>query len=764
MLRTGDIPCPVHIRTMMGERLKTDAVIYISVILPLKLEWEPCYASMEEVDAGDRVRVMFAGKEYLGVVSETAVKPDVDVSKIKTIMSVERSLARVTSREIMLWRQVASYYMCSVGEVYKAAYPLQKVSSEEVLARKAARLEKRQKAVKEAEIRKLKMITARLEKKQILLSRAKRQDIKEKYSSEIRRLQDELDLISTGVHRQRIPGREDTAVQIPGSGTALTDAQTEAADAAREAFGKRKTVLLKGVTGSGKTEIYIKLASEALSKGKNVLYLVPEIALGRQLEYRLEDTFKDMLMVFHSGESAARRTEVAARTRDSRYIVLGTRSAIFLPHNNLGLIIVDEEHDSSYKQESPAPRYNGRDTAIMLAGIHGSNILLGSATPSLESLHNCVTGKFELAELDVRYHESEDADIEIIDTIAERKKRGMEGSFSLTLIGHIRDALSRGEQVMLFRARRAYSTALQCTVCGTIPKCPHCNVSLSWHKGNGASGEDGELSGGRMVCHYCGYGTAFTGRCPECGGLLKGLGAGTQKIEEETAAIFPEAKIARLDSDSAQRQTYSKDVIRKFSRGEIDILIGTQMVTKGFDFPGLSLVAVLQADTLLSVQDFRADERAAQLLEQFRGRCGRRGKKGLFVIQTSTPEHPIYRILSGQETVPERSLLMERKMFGFPPYTRIVNICIRDTMEIRAERMGTKLAGFLESGTPPYELTGPYSPAIDKVSDRFIRIIRLTLKKDRHLAATKRLLGEKISDFEQAEKYEGHIVIDVDPA
>lgn len=267
-----------------------------------------------------------------------------------------------------------------------------------------------------------------------------------------------------------------------------------------------------------------------------------------------------------------------------------------------------------------------------------------------------------------------------------------------------------------------------------------------------------------MVCHYCGYGTAFTGRCPECGGLLKGLGAGTQKIEEETAAIFPEARIARLDSDSAQRQTYSKDVIRKFSRGEIDILIGTQMVTKGFDFPGLSLVAVLQADTLLSVQDFRADERAAQLLEQFRGRCGRRGKKGLFVIQTSTPEHPIYRILSGQETVPERSLLMERKMFGFPPYTRIVNICIRDTMEIRAERMGTKLAGILESGSPTYELTGPYSPAIDKVSDRFIRIIRLTLKKDRHLAATKRLLGEKISDFEQAEKYEGHIVIDVDPA
>ena len=734
----------------MGERLKTDAVIYISVILPLKLEWEPCYACMEEVDAGDRVRVMFAGKEYLGVVSEIAVKPDVAVSKIKTIMSVERSLARVTSREIMLWRQVASYYMCSVGEVYKAAYPLQKVSSEEVLARKAARLEKRQKAVKEAEIRKLKMITARLEKKQILLSRAKRQDIKEKYSSEIRRLQDELDLISTGVHRQRIPGREDTAVQIPGSGTALTDAQTEAADAAREAFGKRKTVLLKGVTGSGKTEIYIKLASEALSKEKNVLYLVPEIALGRQLEYRLEDTFKDMLMVFHSGESAARRTEVAARTRDSRYIVLGTRSAIFLPHNNLGLIIVDEEHDSSYKQDSPAPRYNGRDTAVMLGAIHSCPVLLGSATPSLESLYNCITGKYSLIELPQRFHGAPDAEVEIIDTVAERKKNGMRGSFSLKLIFKIKETLQKGEQVIILRSRRSFSPVLQCEGCGFIPKCPRCNVSLSYHK---ASGKD--------ICHYCGFSVPHTGICPECGGVLSGIGAGTQKIEEETAALFPEARIARLDSDSAQDRKYENEVIKGFSKGSIDILIGTQMITKGFDFKGLTLVAAIGADSLLAVQDFRADEKALQTLMQFRGRCGRRGHKGTFMIQTSQPGHPVYRQLLLNAASGAESLMAERHDFGYPPYCRLIDITVRDSFEDRAERMAAKAAAILSD--KGFHITGPFSTASGKNAGDHIRTLRVTVPKDSMLQARKNSIHGLLCIFEKKEKYTGHISVDVDP-
>lgn len=828
---------------------------YISVILPLKLGWEPCYRCREDEmpSVGDRVRVAFAGngkgREYIGIVSGTDIEPEIAEDRIKDIVGIEQGLVRISEQEIALWRTVADYYMCSIGEVYKAAYPAQKIQGEEVQARMEARAQKkteqeeakrkreeekreREKAKEEEEIRKkrerLEKTEERLSKTKEKLSRAQKDSVRDRLTAEIHELEkaaaeiaERLKMLTGNAQAgnteatassitegtsypdiQAMIGRKSTdngigpvatsGIQMANresyadgmgskglisDGIVLSDAQNAAYISIKEAFRKRQPVLLKGVTGAGKTEIYIKLATDCLNAGKNVLYLVPEIALSRQLEYRLEKIFGTMLMTFHSGESIAQRRETASAVRQSqRTVLLGTRSALFLPHHDLGLIIVDEEHDSSYKQDSPAPRYNGRDTAVMLAGIHGCSILLGSATPSLESMHNCDTGKYALVTLDVRYHASEDADIEIIDTIAERKKRGMKGSFSIKLIEHINETLSKGGQVMLFRARRSFSPAMQCTSCGHIPKCPHCNASLSWHKsrrsGQEASGTaenaemmyDGAAAGGRLVCHLCGYSRPFSEKCPECGGELRGLGAGTQKVEEEAAALFPGARIARLDSDTARSASYGKETIRAFGRGEIDILIGTQMVTKGFDFPNLSLVAVLQADTLMSVQDFRADEKAAQLLEQFMGRCGRRGAKGLFVVQTSMPDHPVYSIIRGRTTWSEGSLLNERKEFGFPPYTRLVNIVIRDTDEMRAARMGTKLAGLLESGTPPYTVTGPYIPAVDKVADNHIRIIRLGLRKDRQLTAAKRHLMKMLSEFMQKEKYEAHIVIDVDPS
>lgn len=807
---------------------------------------------------GDRVRVAFAGngkgREYIGIVSGTDIKPEIAEDRIKEIIGIEQGLVRISEQEIALWRTVADYYMCSIGEVYKAAYPAQKIQGEEVQARMEARAQKkteqeeakrkreeekreREKAREEEKIQKkrerLEKTEERLSKAKEKLSKAQKDSVRDRLTAEIHELEkaaaeiaESLKMLTGNAPAGNIKAgnaeagnTEATAGSIPvgtsypdiqvmtgrkstdngiepmaddiqmtsavgvdykgliSDGIVLSDAQNAAYISIKEAFRKRQPVLLKGVTGAGKTEIYIKLATDCLNAGKNVLYLVPEIALSRQLEYRLEKIFGTRLMTFHSGESIAQRRETASAVRQSqRTVLLGTRSALFLPHHDLGLIIVDEEHDSSYKQDSPAPRYNGRDTAVMLAGIHGCSILLGSATPSLESMHNCDTGKYALVTLDVRYHASEDADIEIIDTIAERKKRGMKGSFSIKLIEHINETLSKGGQVMLFRARRSFSPAMQCTSCGHIPKCPHCNASLSWHKsrcsGQEASGTaenaemmyDGAAAGGRLVCHLCGYSRPFSEKCPECGGELRGLGAGTQKVEEEAAALFPGARIARLDSDTARSASYGKETIRAFGRGEIDILIGTQMVTKGFDFPNLSLVAVLQADTLMSVQDFRADEKAAQLLEQFMGRCGRRGAKGLFVVQTSMPDHPVYSIIRGRMTGSEGSLLNERKEFGFPPYTRLVNIVIRDTDEMRAARMGTKLAGLLESGTPPYTVTGPYIPAVDKVADNHIRIIRLGLRKDRQLAAVKRHLMKMLSEFMQKEKYEAHIVIDVDPS
>jgi len=753
---------------------------YICVILPLKLEWEPCYfTDVPDIAIGQKVKVQFAGKAYYGIVSAVGVEPQTAPSRIKGIDGVETGMEPVSKEEIALWRQVAEYYMCTVGEVFKAACPAGKISAEEIEARKNSRMEA--KAAKEAEkIRKKEeTLQNRISKRKEALGKRHGKEVAQRIEDEIQRLEEELSSIRTLTGKVRPPESpyKDPSGPPAGddSGIVLSATQKEAFRKITDAFGKGKPVLLNGVTGSGKTEIYITLALKALGDGKNVLYLVPEIAVSRQLEFRLKKIFREKLLVFHSAESMLRRREAASAARSGApYIVLGTRSSVFLPHRHLGLIIVDEEHDASYKQESPAPRYNGRDTAIMLCGImDGCNIILGSATPSLESVYNCRCGRFTEVRLRERYYHSPDSGIEIIDTNAERRKRGMSGTFSRKLIDRINAVLKEGGQVMILRARRSYSPVLQCPECGFIPKCPHCNVSLSWHK-----------DGGRMKCHYCGYSielpftTAQDGQkchpCPQCGSGLKGLGAGTQKIEEEAAALFPNAKIARLDSDTAQNRTKETGIIEQFSKGETDILIGTQIVAKGFDFKNLMLVAVLQADTLQSAQDFRADEKALQTLGQFRGRCGRRGRKGLFVIQTARPEHPLYRQFAGSEHggAPSGSdyteqLLAERQDFRYPPFTRIINIIVKDNSEERAERMSAKLhealAGALSirRGTT---LTPPFSPSVSRIADENIRMTRISLDKDKFLSEKKKIIAGTISSFERRERYTGHISIDVDPA
>ena len=738
---------------------------YISVILPLKLDWEPCYSIPEGMPAGsvavgDRVKLTFAGKAYSGVVSGVGIQPDTEPSKIKAFDCLEDGLERIFPEEIELWKKVAIYYMCSVGEVYKAAYPVGKINLEEAHAASIARSIARQERLLESMRLKTQRIQERLEKKQELAEKAKDgTKAKAKYIEDIKKIQEELDRATAALRDAETKAAlteytsESTDTE-PVKDVNLSEAQTQAYNHINESFNKKAPVLIQGVTGSGKTEIYIRLAREAIEKGRNVLYLVPEIALSRQLEDRLSEHFGKRLLVFHSAETASSRRATAEAIRSGRgYIVLGTRSALFLPHHDLGLIIVDEEHDSSYKQDSPAPRYNGRDTALMLSTIHRCNIIMGSATPSLEEIYNCECGKHSLVRLEERYHGTEDSDIEIIDTKAERKKRGMVGNFSRKLISHIEKALNDGGQVMILRSRRAWSSAIQCTECGDIPKCPHCNVSLSLHKAGGID---------RMVCHYCGRTFRYSATCVKCNGEMKSLGAGTQRIEEEAAALFPNARIARLDSDTAQNKTYEKQTIREFGKGGIDILIGTQMLTKGFDFGGLTLVAVIAADTFLGIQDFRADEKAAQILEQFRGRCGRRGRKGLTVIQTSQPEHPVYKsLVSGEKTEGHLNLLQERKDFGFPPYTRIIEIAVRDNNEKRADLMVSVLSDRLRNS---FDITGPYSPAVDKVADMHIRLIRISLKKDKRLSLHKEHLMQEIRSFEKERKYEGHMTINVDPA
>lgn len=805
--------------------------IFIQVILPLRLEWEPFYyqeielsesagdasglfpvtstgsvteRDKEQVRIGDRVRVNFAGKEYVGVVSMADAGKQAEemgiVDKVKPILGMAEGLEPVTKEEIELWRQIAEYYLCTVGEVYKAAYPAQKVEKEVVQARQEALKVEREEKNRTKIADKIKRLEERAEKKAELAAKARKSESRERYLAEKEMLEGEIGLLvreltstvgelcrttgsvtgygdSVTYHQDEEPiggsiieTSEGTEKEI-----SLSAAQEEAYSKIKEIFAKGKPALLHGVTGSGKTEIYLKLAQETLAMGKNVLYLVPEIALSRQLEDRISETFPELL-VFHSGETMSRKREVATVLRHAGepaegkgYVVLGTRSAIFLPHKNLGLVIVDEEHDTSYKQDSPAPRYNGRETAIMMAKIFGANVILGSATPSLESLYNCSVGRYGLVTLNKRFYDAADSDIEIIDTIAERRKNGMIGNFSRKLIEHIGKCLGEQRQVLILRERRAYSPIVQCQECGDIPKCRCCNVSLSLHRR--ADGSE------RLVCHYCGRVYEYTGKCHKCGGVLKPLGSGTQKIEEEASKLFPNARIARLDSDTAQSRKYETDTIRKFSNGEIDILIGTRMVAKGFDFSGLSLVAVLQADSILGQEDYRADERGLQLLEQFRGRCGRRGEIGLFVIQTSQPEHPVYQSIDGKldENGTMARFLGERKLFGYPPYSRVIGVVIKDYNQARVDLLSRDLGEYLRgalavkvSFAPGVQngpnVIGPYSPAIDKISNQNIRQIRVLLPKDRSLARNKETLAAAVERFEKEKKYSGHIALDVDPA
>ena len=694
---------------------------YIQVILPLRLEWEPCYRLPEDVhvDIGDRVRVRFANQEYVGAVSAVDVQPQTDEKRILPILSLEEGLPKVLPDEIKFWRAVSDYYLCSIGEVYKAAYPALKIDQEEVEARIKERLETRLERLRDKE------------------RKARRDDTRERYKAEIEALEAQL--------RGEKPALESVPV-------ALSPAQETAAAAARKAFAAGKTVLLHGVTGSGKTEIYMKLAQETLAECRSVLFLVPEIALSRQLEDRIAAVFPDV-RVFHSGVTAARRAQVASFVRiTDHYLVLGTRSALFLPHHNLGLIIVDEEHDTSYKQDAPAPRYNARESAIMLGVIQKAHVILGSATPSLESLYNAETKRFVKVDLKERFHAGEEAEIRIIDTVAERRKRGMTGSFSRKLLHEITDTLEAGEQVLVLRARRSYAPSVQCTECGLIPRCPHCHVPMSLHRGPD-----------RLVCHYCGHTEPYTGLCPSCHGELQPLGAGTQKVEEELSALFPGRRIARLDGDTPD--TEEAGIIRSFADGDIDILVGTQIITKGFDFDGLSLVAVLQADSLVGQQDFRADERAFQLLEQFRGRSGRRGKPGKIVIQTREPEHPVYTRLQGSDG--DTDLLAERKLFGYPPYTRLVHITLKDSNEKRLDFLSKELrnallAAFSGADTPP-AVVGPYAPVVDRIAGESIRQIRVSFSRNKALTVLKHTLARAVSDFGKERKYTAHITLDVDP-
>lgn len=737
---------------------------YLKVILPLKLDWEPCYSVLPGTEGGvpsvgTRVSVRFAGRQYVGVVSESDVAPDIELTKIQRIIRVEDGISPVTEAEMRLWRFVSDYYLCPVGEVYKAAYPSLKNDGEMIRSRERLRAEERLRRMNAALAAKRERLEAAVERRRAMYEKAVRPETREKYLEALTKAENELNALPLEIAAQD-DSRSYTRLPLPS----LSLAQQTCLEQIRGFFSKKSPVLLDGVTGSGKTEVYISLAANVLDSGGSVLYMIPEIAVSKQLGNRLKEVFGNQLALFHSGMSASARSLAVEKVRMGNCIVLGTRSSVFLPFMDLGLVIVDEEHDNSYKQETPAPRYSGRDTAMMLARFHGADLLLGTATPSLESLYNCRTGRLAKVMLRERYFGDDRTVVEIVNTAEERRKRGMKGSFSYKLIDRMKEALKGGGQILLLRSRKSYSPAVQCSRCGKIPRCPHCDVSLSWHRDEG-----------RLKCHYCGWNQPFNAVCPDCGGHLEPLGAGTQRVVEEVSMLFPDARVARIDGDMISGSAGEEAVIRDFSQGLIDILVGTQIVTKGFDFARLSLVAVLQADSLLGFQDFRADEKALQILEQFRGRVGRRGQRDLFLIQTATPEHPVYKYVASEQRNDDlaETILAERFAFGYPPFSRIIQITLRDSDEGSATSLAAALArairsefgisGLVRNQADQVSVLGPYAPAVDKVSNLYIRLIRVSMMKNQTLMDNKRRLASLVSDFGKENRCSAQLSLDVDP-
>lgn len=661
------------------------------MILPLKLRGVISYSIPEvlidKIVVGRWVIVSLKSKKYYAVVERIGeLEQQIDPEMVIDIEAVVDSLPLVSCSEIAFHRSIAEYYLCTVGEVLKAAYP----SSFFQQVEKVRKVKRRQKT----------------------------------YSSK-------------------------------ESITRLSDLQQTALNEILESFKVNKNVLLRGVTGSGKTELYIKLALEALSKGGNVLYLVPEIALSRQLEERLGEVFGAKLLVWHSKRTASAKKEIFDKIKgcEEPYIVLGTRSSVLLPMENISLIVVDEEHDASYKQDDPAPRYNARDVALMIAAVQGANVVLGSATPSLESIYNAQNGKLTIVELPVKYYSAPETEISIIDMRKVSRMKNAKGSFSMKLINEITDTLAAGKQVMVFRSRRSYASLVQCTSCGEIPKCPHCNVSLSYHKFNNV-----------LSCHYCGYKRKYSDVCSSCSSEgLKLIGAGTEKLEEELKEYFPNAVIARLDADIATSKSAEERTLQNFAKGEIDILVGTQMISKGFDFPNLALVAVINADSILSVQDFRADERGVQLLKQLAGRTGRREQSGKFIIQTFQPYHKVFSLLNDSEssTLIQESL-EERSEFEFPPFVRLVEVSVRDFDMSRLEKLCVEIEKIINNlGIKDY--FGPLTPQIDKIRGRNVMVFWIKLPRTTKAQQLKKHLATEIDILRNTYRPIPEIVIDVDP-
>ena len=738
---------------------------FADIVLPLA---QPAYtfAVPEDMalDEGCAVAVQFGPRKfYTGIVWRLHDRQP-DFKRIKSIQRVLSDRPLLSDLQRRFWEWVAAYYMCSVGEVMRAALPaLMKPSADSfelfadgefrprtetyfTLAAELRDEERLDELFEKLERRAPKQYEALLE----IAASGQKGEVPRRLLAADRTVLHALErkgcIVAT--EHERTAERGTAEFRLP----VLSNHQQAALDTLREEFAAGKTTaLLHGVTASGKTEIYIHLIAEVLAQGGDVLLLVPEIALTSQLIERMERIFGSRVTPYHSRLTDRRRSETYLQLNRSEggEFVVGVRSSIFLPLKRLRLIVVDEEHDASYKQSEPAPRYQARDCAVMLARMAAGRALLGSATPSLETWLNARTGKYGRAVLTERYGDARPPRIVVSDTLRAVRRGERHIHFNKLLLDRLGEVLDRGEQAMLFQNRRGFAPYVSCTECGWTARCPQCNVTLTYHK-----------AGERLVCHYCGHPEPVPAKCPSCKVTdVVPMGFGTEKIEEEIARIFPEARIARLDRDTVTSERAFNAIVDSFARRETDILVGTQMITKGFDFEG-----VLNADNLLNNPDFRAAERAFQLLTQVAGRAGRRAVEGEVVIQSAEPGHPVLRqVVTGDYEAMACEQLAERQSFFYPPYARLTTLTLRHRDPQLLRRGASFLADKLR-GRFGKRLLGPMAPPVDRIRGEYLAGLLLKVESGASSVRARELLNAELEEFAAHPEYKTIVVIpNVDP-
>ena len=766
---------------------------YANIILPLPLDGYFTYgvpdALASRVQNGMRVTVPFGkSKTYVGVVAEYPVdvpKPAEEVAQQGKKKIVYKNIANVLDdtpillpQQLRLWKWIADYYMSPIGDVYKAALPSGLKAEDgfrprtELFIRLADKYRDEQtltllissmkRAVRQLDVLMTYLRLTGVDNIEHLLPETELREVtREELMNEshasiavIRSLQEKMILVT---YEKEVGRLNHNIAPHPEKIKLLNEAQTEAYNHILVQMMGHPVTLLHGVTSSGKTEIYIHLIQKAINEHKQVLYLLPEIALTVQITERLKSVFGNRLGIYHSKYSDAERVEIWKKQLSSNPydVILGARSAVFLPFHRLGLVIIDEEHEQSFKQQDPAPRYHARSAAIVLAQMYaGAKTLLGTATPSMESYYNAKQGKYGLVELSRRYKDIQLPSIEVVDMKDLYRRKMVSGPFSPRLLSAVRGALERGEQAILFQNRRGFAPMIECRQCGWVPKCPNCDISLTYHK-----------SMNYLSCHYCGYTMKVPEVCPCCESKdIRGRGYGTEKIEDEIRSIFPEARIARMDLDTTHTRNAYERLINDFSTGKNNLLIGTQMVTKGLDFGKVSVVGILNADSMLNYPDFRAYEQAFMMMSQVSGRAGRKGKRGEVILQTKTPDLPVIQyVVHNDYPTFFKELLDERCEFHYPPFYHLVYVYLKHRDENIVNTAGVELGSRLRDIFGARVL-GPDKPAVARVKTLSIRKIVLKLENGIDYPRVRQYLRGALDAMMKDKRYGAlQVYYDVDP-